>query len=284
MKLVSVHNGFGLGCRPSDRDPRDHWYGGHPALMLAPEPEEVDLSPDSHPIMDQSRAGSCVGNGTSRVIWYDFKKQGKVPLWTPSRRAIYYGARDLEGTTDQDCGCQIRDGIKVTVQTGVGPEDAPDDPANCPYDIDRITERPSPAYYAEAKQFESTVYSRVNLPDLASVRRVLAEGLPIVFGFAVYSSFMADTTLQSGIVPMPDPSREDQIGGHCMVFEGYSKTGKSFPKGFLSPNSWGTGVGLVSEGRGGYFVFPEEFVASQLCMDAWVVRTVSLASALPRAA
>ena len=95
----------------------------------------------------------------------------------------------------------------------------------------------------------------------------LAEGYPFVFGFAVYSSFESDDVTRTGVVPMPDPNTEEQVGGHAVMAVGYDDGEQRF----LVRNSWGTDWGMA-----GYFTMPYAYLTDhQYSNDFWTIRGVT---------
>ena len=93
------------------------------------------MRPLQPPIFDQGPLGSCTGNGIAGELEAQALAQG-LKLQTMSRLFIYYNERDMEGTTDQDAGADIRDGIKSVNQTGACFE------SEWPYDISKFTQKP----------------------------------------------------------------------------------------------------------------------------------------------
>ncbi len=69
----------------------------------------------------------------------------------------------------------------------------------------------------------------------------------------MYESFdKADTT---GIVPMPDTTKEALLGGHCVLMVGFNNVTQRF----ICVNSWG-----ASWGDRGFFTIPYEYVVNPL--------------------
>jgi C1A family cysteine protease len=99
---------------------------------------------------------------------------------------------------------------------------------------------------------------------LSSIRRNLAAGLALMFGFTVYSSIPPIGT-GSGDIPYPGPE-ERVLGGHAIVAVGYDdkkQIGKE--KGaLLIRNSWGTEWGEL-----GYGWLPYAYIESGLAVDFW---------------
>jgi C1A family cysteine protease len=164
----------------------------------------------------------------------------------------------MEGTIASDSGAMVRDGLKAVARMGVCSE------LVWPYNIWRFADRPDAPSYAEALLNQVLSYRRLSA-DLRSMQSCLASGLPFVFGFSVYESFMSDAVMASGVVPMPDYS-EQQVGGHAVLAVGYDMARRAF----LVRNSWGTGWGLV-----GYCWMPFDYLSSpDLADDRWSIRLV----------
>lgn len=228
---------------------------------VATLPDKVDLTSagDVPPVYDQGQLGSCTANAVAAAL--DFQNHRQTSTFeTPSRLWIYYQERVIEGTVDQDSGAQIRDGIKVVNKLGAPPE------TDWPYDISKFAHKPPVKAVADAHTDEATSYQSVT-QDLYGLKAVLATGLPIVFGFTVYSAFESAAVARTGIVPMP--SFDDEIvGGHAVMLVGYDDSTERFQ----ARNSWGT-----EWGQDGYFEMPYLYVTSaSLCSDFWVIQKTSL--------
>jgi C1A family cysteine protease len=224
-------------------------------------PSSLDLSagPDMPPIYDQGQLGSCTGNAISGAVDFENHKQDGSFL-TPSRLWVYYQERVIEGTVEQDAGAQIRDGMKAIANLGVCPE------TDWPYDITTFAQAPPQKDYTDALKDKVIKYQAVT-QDLFALKSVLANGMPVVFGFTVYASFESQAVATSGIVPMPSPS-ENVVGGHAVVLVGYNDAVDRF----RVRNSWGTGWG-----QNGYFELPYLYVTSgSLASDFWVVQQTTV--------
>jgi len=231
----------------------------HPALTSV---KSVDLRDKCPPIYDQGNLGSCTANAIAAAYQFDEMKQGESNAFIPSRLFIYYNERNIEGTVSTDSGAQIRDGIKSINTVGVCPE------TMWPYDPTKFTDQPSSECYADAKQYHTVQYKKLE-QDLNQFKQCLLEGLPFVFGIVVYESFESDAVTQTGNVPMPNTDTEKQIGGHAMMCVGYD-TDKQV---FIVRNSWNN-----SWGDKGYCYIPFDYLANtdlQLASDFWTIETVS---------
>lgn len=247
-----------LGYVPDLPDHRDFSLRITQHLFDGDIPVAANLSDRSafqFPIYDQGPLGSCVGNATAAAMQYLFRKN-KLPNFTPSRLAIYYGARRIEGSITSDAGCMIRDAIKVVVKDGVAPE------ALWPYRVNAFSRAPSSAYVREATHHQALVYERV-AQDRDVLRRVVASGYPVIFGVSVFESFDTPETQRTGAIPYPS-DRETMLGGHAMLMAGYGE------QGILVRNSWG-----ASWGAKGYCTMPWDYILNpDLAEDFWVIKSV----------
>ena len=134
-----------------------------------------------------------------------------------------------------------------------------------PYDISKFSIAPSLEAYNAAKLEGKFVYSSVN-QTLTSIKQVLSQGFPILFGIMVYEFLETKTTLTTGEVPVPNKNVEQQLGGHGIALVGYDDDIKKFT--FL--NSWGTKYGLPD--KKGYFHIPYDYITDKdLAFDFWVL-------------
>jgi hypothetical protein len=167
IRRASRHGGYGwVRDLP---DTRDFLYAA--PLIRFPQglPTSIDLRSECPPVYNQGQLGSCTGNGIAAAIEFDQRKQGNKEF-VSSRLFIYYNERVMEGTVNQDSGAQVRDGIKSVATLGAAPE------TDWPYDIKKLTDKPPPAAYADAKMDLVSSYARV-AQDPTQMRGCLAEGL-----------------------------------------------------------------------------------------------------------
>jgi C1A family cysteine protease len=241
------------GWRPDKPDFRDHVYGAG-LKQKKPLPLRVDIRetgklPD---VYDQGQTSSCTSQSIAAAIEYGLACEGKQ-VHVPSRLFIYYNERLLEGTTNDDAGAEIRDGIKSVASDG-----SPDEKF-WPFEPSRLTTKPSDEAYAEAKKGIIKQYSRVPV-SLYNIQSVLSHNVPVVFGASLYQSFESDSVAGTGHVPMPDPN-EGMVGGHAMLMVGY-EAGH-----FIVRNSWGNGWGDK-----GYCYIPYAYLTNPyLADDFWAI-------------
>ncbi len=251
--------GHGLGWKPQLPDHRDCLYTYRAPLHIAQDlPPKAEVA--QFPIFDQGQLGSCTGNGIAFAVLFDAVKQGLLqPTDVPSRLFIYWGERDMEGTTDSDAGANIRDGIQFVAKNGVCLESGPD---SWPYDTSQFTVCPPDSCWQAAVKFEAVQYQSV--PQVAqSLRGCIAEGYPVVFGFTCYEGLESEDATNTGMVPMPGP-QENPLGGHCVAAVAYDDSTRLFK----CRNSWSD-----QWGDHGYFYLPYEYLLRpDLSSDFWTIR------------
>ena len=238
------------GWRPDLPDHRDSYFEST-SKSLRQLPDLVDWSPKLPPCYDQGSLGSCTANALAGAV--EFLELSPV---MPSRLFIYYNERDLEGTTQDDAGAMIRDGLLSLITQGVCPE------ALWPYDAPRFDVRPDDDCYRAARQLEALAYARVDHTALEDLLEALTVA-PVVGGFTVYESFESDMVARTGIVPMPS-AIERRMGGHAVLVTGYNMGTQRFS----ARNSWG-----AAWGKEGYFTIPfDYFTDGDLADDFWAVK------------
>ena len=239
------------------KDERDFKFHLHNSLTQVDKlPSSVDLRRGWLPdVLDQSSLGSCTANATSNALRFLLKKENKVD-YQPSRLFIYYFTRLIEGTVNEDSGCLIRDVMKSVGQYGACSEHL------LPYNIDQYTIEPNvQCQKAGSQHIKNFKYMSVD-QNLISIKNALAQGYPIIFGVSVYDSFESESSIKTGNIPIPDTTKEQNLGGHCILLIAYDDYGKYFT--FM--NSWGTDVG-----QNGFFTLPYNYVLDpNLASDFWI--------------
>jgi C1A family cysteine protease len=214
-------------------------------------PTFVDLRAHCSPIEDQGDLGACTGHAIVGALEYLENIQREAPIRL-SRLFVYYNERQLEGTVRQDAGAAIGDGIKVIMTYGACEESI------WPYQPKTFTRKPDDAAYEDGLKRKALKAEAVEESEQA-ITEALADGLPVVFGIVVYSSFESDEVAQSGIVPMPQPG-EENLGGHAVLMVGYDLEKRMV----LVRNSWGPDWGIQ-----GYFWLPLDFVLDPKLADSF---------------
>lgn len=218
-------------------------------------------------ILDQGNLGSCTGCAFSYMYHYLEIKQINKTIIRPSALYIYYNERLLRGTTRYDSGAEIYDGINAISKYGIC------DTNMWPYIINKFTTRPSQICYNQGKICKSITSSYVN-QDLNTMKTLLSNNLIFVFGFYVYSSFESANVEKTGLVPIPDISKERLLGGHAGVCIGYddNKLTLEGTKGmFICANSWG-----INWGDKGYYYMPYNYLLNnRIAGDMWTITKIT---------
>ena len=187
------------------------------------------------PILDQSSIGSCAANELSNAMRFCLAKE-KVHVFQPSRLFIYYFSRLFEGSDiNQDTGISISGACGAISKYGACSEN------NWGYDITKFTVQPHVSGY----QF-------LQVPqDLIHIKQALVSGYPVVIGIQVYDSFESDAVAKTGVVPIPDTTKEQLLGGHCVNLISYDDTTETF----TGQNSWSS-----DWGNKGTFTIPYQYI------------------------
>lgn len=220
-------------------------------------PPRVSNIPWCSQVEDQGDLGSCTAQAVVGMMEYMQRRSGK-PHVDGSRLFVYKVSRKLQGWSG-DTGSYLRTAIKAVAAFGMPPEQY------WPYVINKFEEEPSAFLYAFAANYQALKYTRLDPPGvggkdaLEALKRTLASGLGVVFGFSVYSSLT-----NSGEIPFPS-EKDKLLGGHAVMAVGYDDNhGKN--GALIIRNSWGS-----KWGYGGYGFLPYEYVEQGLAQDFWTV-------------
>ena len=86
------------------------------------------------------------------------------------------------------------------------------------------------------------------------IKTALVSGFPVLIGLQLYTSFESDEVAKTGVVPMPDTTKETLLGGHAVQIWAYNDSTQLF----LLSNSWGKSWGLPTSP--GYFTMPYAYI------------------------
>ncbi|MFD2521353.1 C1 family peptidase [Emticicia soli] len=222
-------------------------------------PSKVDLR-DHLTEVEMQVGNSCVANAFAGAYEY-LAKRTLGEASDVSRLYIYYNARYLDDSQDQDCGSIMYNAIEGLKEYGACSEEL------WPNDKTMILYEPDQSAYDHGSNFKIVDAEYIEL-DLDLWRNTLAEGYPIAFCLNTFQSF-DEANKNKGRVPMPrksDNVRETH-GWHAMLCVGYSDPDKMF----IVRNSWGSGWGDK-----GYCYIPYDYVIHNQYNgnDSWIIQSV----------
>ncbi|MBE9089164.1 cysteine protease [Microcystis aeruginosa LEGE 11464] len=232
-------------------------------------PTSVDLRPWCSPMEDQQTIGSCTAHAGVGLVEY-FERRAFGKHLDASRLFLYKVTRNLLKWTG-DTGAFLRSTMYALTLFGVPPEEY------YPYNIADFDKEPSAFCYAFGQSYQAISYYRLDPPGttrsnlLTQIKTYLANGLPSMFGFTVYSSISQANT-NGGKIPYPTRG-ERVLGGHAIDAVGYDDNlkikntnagGIETTGALLIRNSWGTGWGSA-----GYGWLPYKYVLDGLATDWW---------------
>jgi C1A family cysteine protease len=232
-------------------------------------PASVDLRPWCSKIENQGQIGSCTANAGAGVVEY-FENRAFGRYLDASRLFLYKVTRNFANISG-DNGAFLRNTMGALVLFGVPPEEYWPYTDKTP-DFDR---EPTAFCYSFASNYKGLKYLRHDNPSLTkeqvlvSVKKLLAAGIPSMFGFTVFGSInQAQTT---GKIPFPC-ANDRILGGHAVVAVGYNDSmiiknpicGNTTQGALLIRNSWGE-----TWGEKGYGWLPYEYVRKEAAMDFW---------------
>lgn len=252
-----------LNYKKDKLDPRDKKF--HSLMLPQYLPKSVDLSSKMPPVQNQKQLGSCTAHSVTYNIHYmanhHSKLNGLPPVFKsrPSRLFQYANSRILDGTSlNNDAGASLRSAFKAVEKYGACDE------TDWDYLPEKFHIKPSQQAYNNAKKHNHFRYKSVVQTELA-LKQALANGFPISFGIQVYDSFMSDKTMKTGIVPVPNTSRESRQGAHAVLGVSFNDSERMF----TFENSWGKSVGLPD--KPGFFKIPYSYVLNpKLASDFWI--------------
>lgn len=246
------YGGYRIGKVPEDAKRRQR---SHDDRL----PRRVDLRKFLTSVESQV-GNSCVANAMAGAYEYLAKRElGEAE--DVSRLYIYYNARYMDGSPDEDEGSYMRSAIDGLIEYGACSEQL------WPNDEDMINEEPDEGAYTHGANFRIVEAEYIET-DLALWKETLAAGYPIAFALNTFLNF-DDACRNKGRVPMPKANAKtrETHGWHAMLCVGYS----DIDQVFIVRNSWGH-----EWGDRGYCYIPYAYVTddNHNAHDSWVIKSV----------
>lgn len=191
----------------------------------------VDLFPG---IQDQGQEGACTGfsEAQNREVRYG-SANGKIIPFRLAPAYPYAKARQAEGTFPADVGSNIADGFSVLYAMGICPE------ADLPYDPSNPALAPNELCDTAAREFRIGMPAMADIANTDHFKLLINNGIPISIAILCYQSF--ENCPGSGILTVPDQSKEALIGGHGLLIIGYTTINGVLYA--LVVNQWGKSFG-----------------------------------------
>ena len=228
----------------------------------AVQPQSVDLSSNFPIPGDQGSQGSCVGWATAYAL-KSYQEVAEIG-WSPNSADHVFSPSYIYNQINLgscDNGSYIHEALQLIVDQGVATL------SSMPYSQNSCSAQPSAFAIQEAANFKALRKARVN--DTADVKAALANRLPVVIGFKIYSQFynlFGPDSVYNTVSGSSD-------GGHAVTIVGYDD--RRYGGAFRLINSWGRGWG-----DGGYFWLPYNMF-QEVVYEAWVLEDQDNAALQP---
>lgn len=219
-------------------------------------------------------SGNCTAFSTMGVYTFVARKEGlKFP--EPSQMFAYYESRYHDGDPNKDGGSTNATEWLVASNIGVVPL------TKWAYNRANLFATPPASVVADAANHRSLQDYQLDGSQDA-IQSCLTEGYPLNFSIILFPAFENAPAINTGIVPMPDPSKHQTIGGHSMAIVGigYGKDWiadgqfkKADPNTLYVKvrNSWGKDYF-----QNGYLLLPFDYLGLYgYQSDYWTARKVS---------
>jgi len=253
-------------------------FQADPAVVL---PSKADVWRFKGPTRDQGQEGSCTGQMGAELRdalyrqFFTSEVNQSVPAdrFEASAEFIYLCNLIADGNLGADAGSSIHQTFISLNQKGACLN------SQMPYSDSQYSTPPTAEQFADGLVYKGGAYHYI--PDLATMKSVIASGYSFGFGISVYQSFESDWA-QPGMMPVPDITTEQLLGGHAQHVMAYDDT-LVFPDssvgGLGVQNSWGSGWGISAPGHsdGGCYWMSYKFVElndpnnGPAVSDAWVM-------------
>jgi len=253
-----------LNYKFQEKDERDYKFSYHYSIPEETLPIKKDLRHNDIPILDQGSYGTCTMNAGACALYFCMLKEKFKGIFHPSRMFMYDNVRIMNGTLlSEDTGASLRDTCKSIDKYRTVGED------KFAYNDYNFHHKPSDALYKLALSHSDFKYLALS-QNLNELKSCINSGFPFICGISVYDSFMTQATADTGIVPMPDLTKENELGGHALIVLAFDDTKKVF----ILQNSWGTGWGgSFGMNTRGFLTLPYDYIMNtDMAGDFWSIR------------
>lgn len=228
-------------------------------------PPQVDISEYCSPIVDQGFQNACTANAASGMVEY-FERRTYGSYIRASRKFIYKTTRNLMQISG-DVGASIRTTLGALVLFGAPPE------KYWTYD-QAVDAEPTAFVYSLGGNYQTVKYTNLSPAGtsaseiLYNVKLNITAGIPVMFGFSVFSSI---SSCGDGYIKYPLPGETSEFG-HAVMAVGFHDSLEISNGSYTSVgavyirNSWGTDWGID-----GYGWLPYDYITNSLASDFWVI-------------
>ena len=237
-------------------------------------PNRICLRKWCSPVESQGDLGSCCAHAGVGLIEY-FERRVFGSHINASRLFLYKVTRNLLHWTG-DTGTFIRTTMAAITLFGVPPEEYWPYNGNIASNNTDYDKEPPSFCYAFASNYQAIKYIRLDQNYkstkelLNRIKRYLAEGFPLLFGFSLFKS---QENSKNGKIHFPT-GKDSLIGGHSVMAVGYddkfeildNRNQKKTVGAILIRNSWGE-----KWGDNGYGWLPYEYVLQGMALDWWTI-------------
>lgn len=213
-------------------------------------PLSVEIA-DLPEVYDQGAVGSCTAQALVGACEILAHRAGYAPE-RPSRRALYWRERSVEGSVAEDAGAILADGVEAL---RVGWIDEARWPHATAWDASWIAAPPPPGEFSPR-----LINAEALVIDARDVAWEIACGHPVAVGLRVTRAW---EDLDGDTLPGPEG---DSIGGHAVTLVGFDRGER---RSFLVRNSWGS-----AWGDGGYAWLPFSWISLGVCGEAFSLRAI----------
>lgn len=227
--------------------------------------EHMHMRPEVNGVaftFNQGRSNTCVAQAMMMAVVLKETRQG-LPLDVPARLFPYFISRKYHGSQWFDGGTYIYTLAKALYAFGTPSERFWEFSTN----FLKVNRRPNWEAFANAHPRRGGKYVKIydiGQAKLRAIEQALLNGHDVVFGTALYESFLSGAN--SEWVKLPAPGTEKFVGNHAMVIIGWMTDETSGKRWYRVLNSWG-----VDWRNNGCCWMHEDYILSEQTRDLHVV-------------